>query len=133
VPYTVNWKRAHYWFCILPATLNNTQNINIMETFLDGGLFEIIIAVAFGYAINFIFLKKYLLVIFSGISILSPAALIFIKSGELYYCLLSFCLINAILLVVLLWKERLWGKSQKLFDIEKFKSKFFNKKALSTE
>ena len=30
-----------------------------MEPFLDGGLFEVLIAVLIGYSLNFIFLKKY--------------------------------------------------------------------------
>lgn len=99
-----------------------------MEIFVDGGLFEIIIAVAFGYAINFIFLKKYLLFIFSSITILSPVALMFFNSGEQYYWLVSICISNAVLLVILLWRERLKGNN-KLFDVEKFKSKFFSKKS----
>jgi len=99
-----------------------------MEIFVYGGLFELAIAVAFGYAINFIFLKKYLLIIFSGICILSPVALIFFKSGELYYWFISVCIINAILLIVLLWRERLRVPNQPLFDVKKFRRKFFNKK-----
>lgn len=99
-----------------------------MEIFVDGGLFELIIAIAFGYAINYIFLKKYLLIIFSCIAILSPVTLIFFNSGELYYWLITICIINAILLVLLLWKERLKVPKQPLFDVGKFKRKFFRKK-----
>ena len=99
-----------------------------MEIVVDGGLFEFIIAVAFGYAINYIFLKNYLLVIFSCISILCPVALIFLKPGELYYWLISVCILNAVLLVVLLWKERSRIPNQSLFDLVKFKKSFLDKK-----
>ena len=99
-----------------------------MEVFVDGGLFEIIIAIAFGYAINFIFLKKYLLFIFSALSILAPVALIFFRSDELYYWLISICILNSVFLVILLWRERQRLPNQPLFDVEKFKRKFFNKK-----
>jgi hypothetical protein len=97
-----------------------------MEIFLDGGLFEIIIAMVFGYAINYIFLKKYLLIIFSGIVILSPVALMFLKTGEMYNWLVTISISNALLLVVLLWKERI--KSHQLFDIKKFKKNIFSSK-----
>src|SRR5689334_6438289 len=99
-----------------------------MEVFVDGGLFEIIIAIAFGYAINFIFLKKYLLIIFSVLSVLAPLALFFFHSGEIYYWLVSIGIVNSVFLVVLLWKERYRLPNQPLFDIEKFKRKFFNRK-----
>ncbi len=99
-----------------------------MEIFVDGGLFEVILAVAFGYAINFIFLKKYLLVIFSGIAVLSPVALLFLNESELRHWLESVCIINAILLVILLWRQRIEFPNRPLFDIEKFKQKFLSKR-----
>lgn len=97
-----------------------------MEVFVDGGLFELILAVAFGYAVNFIFLKKYLLIIFSAISLLAPVALFFINSGELRYWIISICLINSILLIFLLWKQRLDFPGRPVINIEKFKRQFFN-------
>ncbi|HYV91030.1 MAG TPA: hypothetical protein VE978_04580 [Chitinophagales bacterium] len=103
-----------------------------MEVFVDGGLFELLLAVAFGYAINFIFLKRYLLVIFSGLCILTPVALIFLGRGELYYWLISICILNSIFLVILLWRERQRVPNQPLFDVEKFKRKFFRKKTGKT-
>jgi len=102
-----------------------------MEIFVDGGLFEIILAIAFGYAINFIFLKKYLLVIFSAISLFSPIALLFLRAGELYYWMVSICIINSMFLIFLLWRERQRIPNQPLIDIEKFKNRVFAKKVRS--
>ena len=95
-----------------------------MEIFIDGGLFELIIAIAFGYAINFIFLKKYLLFIFSAIAILAPIALFFFNTGEPRNWIIGVCIINAILLVTLLWKHRFDFPNRPLLDTEKLKSKF---------
>ena len=99
-----------------------------MEVFVDGGLFELLLAVVLGYTINFIFLKKYLLVIFSGISIMTPVALIFFNTGEVHYWLISICILNGILLVALLWRQRHQYPNRALFDVEGLKNKFFSKK-----
>ncbi len=98
-----------------------------MEIFVDGGLFEILLAVAVGYTVNFIFQDKYLLVIFSCIAIVAPVALIFLNSGELRYWIIGICVMNAVLLVVLLWKQRLTSPGTPLLNMEKFKRKIYNK------
>jgi hypothetical protein len=98
-----------------------------MEIFVDGGLFELLLAVAFGYALNFIFFRKYLLIIFSALSVLAPIALFFLPPGELRYFITGICFINSILLVVLLWKQRMYFPNEPLFDVEKWKKKFYFK------
>jgi len=40
-----------------------------MEVFIDGGILELLIAATLGFAINFIFAKKYLPLIFSVITL----------------------------------------------------------------
>lgn len=97
-----------------------------MEIFIDGGLFELFIAVAFGYAVNFIFLKKYLLLIFSVLAIAAPAALFFFNAGELHNWIAGICFVNAIMLIVLIWKHRFNFPGRPLVDTEKLKSKFNN-------
>ena len=98
-----------------------------MEIFIDGGLFEIGILTALAYTINYIFLKKYLLIIFSVVSILSPLALIFFRTGELFYWFTAVSFINGILLVVLLWKIRDKFPQRPLFDLSKFRKRLHGK------
>jgi len=98
-----------------------------MEIFIDGGLFELTIAASFGYAINFIFKRKYLLIAFSLFVILTPALLFFFTSGELYYWLISFCFVNSVLLIALLWKERSKNTKMDLFDFRKMKEVILKK------
>ena len=98
-----------------------------MEIFIDGGLFEITILAALAYTINYIFLKKYLLIIFSSISILCPVALIFFRTGEFYYWFVTVSIINSVLLTVLLWKLRQQYTDQPLFDVNKFSRKVYSK------
>jgi len=90
-----------------------------MEPFFDGGVFEILIAIGIAYALNFIFFKKYLLIIYSLTTVATPILLLFIHSGELYYFLFAFGLFNAILLIVLLWKQRRKDSNSPLFEIDK--------------
>ena len=94
-----------------------------METFLDGGLFEIFIAMAFAVFLNYIFLKRYLLIIFSVFIIASPLLLFFVQKNELFFWLVSICLFNAVLLVVLLWKVKIECPMKPLFFLEKMKLK----------
>ncbi len=94
-----------------------------MEVFVDGGLFELIIAIVFGYAINYILLKKYLLILFSVISVVAPLALLFLNKGEWYQFVVILCIINSILLVILLWKQRDKFPDQPLFDLSSLKRK----------
>ena len=94
-----------------------------METFLDGGLFELIIAIVFAYFLNFIFLKKYLLLIFSLLIITAPVILFFINKNELHSWLVAICLFNAVLLIVLLWKEKIRNPAESLFNVAGMKNK----------
>ncbi len=91
-----------------------------MEIFIDGGLFELLIAVAFGYAINYLFSKKILLVLFSIMAVTTPVLLLFFKQGEGFYFLVFLCLFNSVLLVVLLWKWREQKPDEPLFDIHPY-------------
>jgi len=105
-----------------------------MEPFFDGGLFEILIAASFVLAVNFVFAKKYLLYIFSFISISAPLLLFLYHSGEWFVMLALVCLFNAVFLVVLLWKTKKERPNELLihFDykqaIQKFVQKFRLKK-----
>jgi hypothetical protein len=92
-----------------------------METFLDGGLFEFFIALSVAVFLNFIFLKRYLLIVFSLIIIASPVVLFFIPKNELFYWVVSFSLFNSILLVVLLWKVKTESPQMPLFRVENLK------------
>jgi MFS-type transporter involved in bile tolerance (Atg22 family) len=98
-----------------------------MEIFIDGGLFELLLAVSLGYIINIIFLKKYLLILFSAISISASILTIFLNKGEVFYFLASINIFNSILLVVLLWKQRTKFPSQPLFNIGQLKRVFYSR------
>jgi hypothetical protein len=107
-------KRTHVF---LMAVYKN----RIMEIFIDGGLFELGIAVLFGYAINFIFRRKVLLLAFSGIVVLAPVACLFLQKGEIFYILSVINIMTSLLLVVLLWKYRADSADGKnLFDVKKY-------------
>ncbi len=94
-----------------------------METFLDGGLFELLFAIGFAYFLNFIYLKKLLLIIFSALIIAVPIILFFVKKNELYSWLVVLCTFNSVLLVVLLWKEKKRNPEESLFNVEDMKNK----------
>jgi len=95
-----------------------------MEIFVDGGLFELAIAFAFGYLVNIIYLRKYLLLFYSFVAISAPAALVFLPRNDAFYLLVSIAIVNAILLVVLLWQRREQQPGQPLFDLQKWKRQF---------
>src|SRR5258705_13559398 len=99
-----------------------------MEIFLDGGLFEFFAVVILAYAVNFIFLKKYLLILFSILTIASPILLIFFNKSEWYYFCVSLCIFNSIFLVILLWRELQKNIHKDPFYIKKLKKKIFKKK-----
>lgn len=99
-----------------------------MEPFFDGGLFELLIAIGIGYALNFIFLKKYLLVFFSIVSIAAPALLFFVNSREIFYWLVGACIFNTIFLITLLWKQRITEPDKSLFEVKKYLEKYRKKK-----
>lgn len=94
-----------------------------METFLDGGLFELLIGIFFASLVNIIFSKKYLLIFFSIMVVASPIILLFINKNELYYWLVSFCFFNSSLLIILLWKERAQHPAKPLFRVDAMKNK----------
>jgi hypothetical protein len=60
-----------------------------MEIFVDGGLFELLITLSLGYLINVIYLKKYLLLLFSCVSIGAPIGLLFLHKGGALYLLVG--------------------------------------------
>jgi hypothetical protein len=79
-----------------------------MEPFLAGGLFEILIASGFALFLNFIFLKRQVLLIFS-VLIICPILLYFLKEkNELHIGLLP----DAHLTPFLFWFS-LQGKKRK--------------------
>jgi hypothetical protein len=93
----------------------------MLEIFIDGGLFELFIAVALSYLINFIFLKKTLLLVYSVLILAVPIGLYFIHSGDWFYLLASIALVNSILLVVLLWQARHRDPNQPLFEVKNYR------------
>ena len=88
-----------------------------MELFFDGGLFEIILALGFAGILNFIFRKKILLIIFSVLIVAAPVFLFITRQGEVYYWIVSLCVFNSLLLVVLLWKQKRSDANGELFKI----------------
>ena len=98
-----------------------------MEIFIDGGLFELLAAISLGYIINIIFLKKYLLIIFSAVSVSATILTIFFNKGDIFYFLAAINIFNSILLVVLLWRQRSKYPNQPLFDIGKIKKVFYSR------
>ena len=99
-----------------------------MEPFFDGGLFELAALILIGYVFNYIFLKKYLLIIYSIITIAAPVVLLFYHEGELFYYLCAVCIINAILLIITLWKFRDSFGNTPLFDVEGLRKKILRKR-----
>lgn len=92
-----------------------------MEIFVDGGLFELLIALSLGYLINVIYLKKYLLLIYSGVAIAAPIGLFFFPKKDAFYLLATICIVNAILLVILLWRQRVKDPGKPLFNLDSWK------------
>jgi len=91
-----------------------------MEPFLDGGLFELLIAIGVGYTFNFIFKRKYLLILYSLISIIVPVLLLFAKMSEVFIWLVGICIFNAVFLIFLLWKQRLSEPGKSLIETDKY-------------
>jgi MFS-type transporter involved in bile tolerance (Atg22 family) len=104
-----------------------------MEIFVDAGLFELAIAVAIGNTINFIIKKKYLLIIYSLIAILSPVLILFAKSGDLLYFLVSLNVVNGILLVLLLWRARQQSPTRIVFSSAKLKKQIKRVLSVNTQ
>lgn len=90
-----------------------------MEPFIDGGLIEIAIGLGLVAALNFIFLRKGLLVLYSVLVILSPALLFFCRKGPVFYCASALVFLNSVAFVILMWKIRMESPGQKLFDFKK--------------
>jgi hypothetical protein len=95
-----------------------------MEIFVDGGLFELLIALSLGYLINVIYLRKYLLVMYSAVVIAAPVLLLFLPRNDIFYILVAIAVLNAVLLVVLLWRQRMHEPGKPLFNINEWKRKF---------
>jgi hypothetical protein len=96
-----------------------------MEIFVDGGLFEAVAIVGVAYCINYIFLKKYLLIIFSVLSGLAVLAIFFFRQGEIFYFSAAICTLNTTLLIVMLWREKKRGGERPLFDVSALQKEFF--------
>ena len=96
-----------------------------MEPFFDGGLFELLIAIGVGYSLNFIFKRKYLLFIYSIISIVAPIFLLFARKSEMFIWLVSINIFNSIILIIFLWRQRLSTPNKSLFETDKLLEKFF--------
>ena len=97
-----------------------------MEIFLDGGLFEMVGLMLIATLINYIFFKKYLLVIYSVITITSPLLMFFI-GDRFKFVLISISIFNSIVLVILLWQIKLYHTERKIIDLKAFESMNFLK------
>lgn len=93
-----------------------------MEIFVDGGLFEIFIALGLASAMNTIVQKKYLLVVYTALVITSAVSVMFVK-GELFWIFSIVNLISVVMLALLLWKHHLVNKGKKLFDLKGISNK----------
>lgn len=92
-----------------------------MEVFIDGGLIELGLMLALGVVINYIFLNKYILILYSALSLVSPFILLIFKDSELFYFALSLQMLNSILLVIFLWRLKKQNPEKALFDLSKFR------------
>lgn len=99
-----------------------------MEIFVDGGLFELLIALSLGYLVNVIFLKKYLLILYSAVAIGAPAGMFFLSRGDLFFFLAGLCVLNAVLLAILLWRQRVATPGKPLFDLQAWKKPWQKKR-----
>ena len=95
-----------------------------MEIFVDGGLFELLIALSLGYLINVIYLRKYLLFVYSCVAVAAPILLFFLARNDAFYILAAITVLNSILLVVLLWRQRIEMPGKPLFNLQDWKRKF---------
>jgi len=94
-----------------------------MEIFVDAGLFEFLLVIAFATFLNFIFFRKFLLVIYSLMVIAAPICLFFIHKGVLFNVALIFTLFNCIILLILLWQSKYERPNQKIIKINALKDK----------
>ena len=94
-----------------------------MEVFADGGLFEIIGLLLFASLTNYIFSKKYLLIIFSAVAITAPILLVLVRDSEIFYWVIGVLMFNSILFVSLLWKVWRGNSDKRLFDTSFLKRK----------
>ena len=90
-----------------------------MEIFVDGGLFEIVLASVFAAAFNFIFRRKVLLIIYAFVLVIAPLALLFTANKEVLYTVVAFILINQVLLAILLLREHFRNPGAPLFKMWK--------------
>ena len=95
-----------------------------METFLDGGLFEILFAIGIAYTLNFIFKKKFLLIIFSIVSVVATVLIFIVKSNEIFYFVSTILAFNSILLISILWKLSLKEPDKPLFEVSEYIQKY---------
>lgn len=99
-----------------------------MEPFFDGGLFELLIAIGIGSSLNFIFKRKYLLILYSIASVGATILLLFTKMNEIHQWLAGISIFNAILLVTLLWKQKLTEPNKSLIDTDKYIDLYLKRK-----
>ena len=95
-----------------------------METFLDGGLFEVLIAFFLMASLNYIFSRRFLLIFLSVVILVSPVLLFILKKSEIYNWLIVLSILNSILLVCLLWKTKKDHPIDPLFRLEPLKSRW---------
>jgi hypothetical protein len=90
-----------------------------MEIFVDGGLFEIILASVFAAAINFVFRRKMLLIAYAVVLVTAPLVLLFTANKEVLYTVVAFAVINHLLLAIVLLREHNRNPGAPLFKMWK--------------
>jgi len=94
-----------------------------MEIFVDGGLFELIALLIFGYGMNYILRRKLLLIAYCIIALASPFGVIFLHEGFIRECLAVVSVVNAGILVFILVSRYKENKDQPLFDVSSYYKK----------
>jgi hypothetical protein len=92
-----------------------------MEPVIDGGLFEVMFLIVIGTIINFVFRRRYLLMVYSALAISAPLVFLLMAENELAVFAMVFSLFNAILLVTLLWRAKKTNPVH-LIDVESLKA-----------
>lgn len=94
-----------------------------MEIFIDGGLFELLIFLGFGYGLNYIFKKRFLLIAYCVLALMAPFGILFLQEGWLLDILIAFNVLNAAVFVFLLFDHYKEKKDQPLIDLSRYRKK----------
>ena len=102
-----------------------------MEIFIDGGLFELIVFLGFGYVLNFLLKKIYLLIFYCVLAISAPLIILFLQEGWIKDSVVAFNVLNVGVFVFLLLDHYREKKDEPLINLSRYRKKlpsFFRKK-----